>query len=90
VKRSVTRHQAIIRHEHEKLVRLSRAFGHVYATDDGRLVLDYIVQQLCRTDQPGVHDNPLQTYHRLGKRDVGLAVMRLIEGVTQEPEIDNE
>lgn len=65
--------------KHQELARVVQAFKRTYATDEGRIALNYVIHGLCKTDsRTNVTHDTHQTYLNLGKRDVGLAVLELI------------
>ena len=64
-----------------RMQEVSKAMKNVYATPDGRMVLEHIMTELCRIDVP-FRGSGLQTEHSLIARaeqfDIGYEVHRLI------------
>jgi len=63
----------------EAHVEMKRKYARVYETEDGRKVLDDIINQHCRFDDFTFNPvNPIETYGNAARRDVGLAIRKMI------------
>lgn len=68
-------------------IELERAHGvhtdfrAVQQTPEGRRVLDHIMNQICGLNAATLlGDTPQKTAHMVGRRDVGVEILRTIEG----------
>ena len=73
----------------EEQARIIQCFKRVYATEEGREALDYIIHGICHVDSRQiVSADSHQTYVNLGKRDVGLSILQIINAPADETKIE--
>lgn len=73
----------------EDMEVIAEAYRHVFSSAEGRIVLDHIVQRLCGVDNNLFVASDHGLAYNLARRDVGLEIARLAEGLTgrKTPEV---
>lgn len=69
---------------------MARLFRRVFGTAEGMVVLDHIVNDMCRVDDINLVADPLLIVDQNARRNVGIAIARLVLAPfedAQKPEV---
>jgi len=72
----------------EVLAEYKRRFRRLFGSDEGKRVLEFIVNNICDKDGDLLHQEDRITAYRIGKRDVARSILSLLENEeTNEVEV---
>lgn len=88
MKKPMTAAQRALAYRAEAAEVMQMRFGRVFGSDDGQMVLAYILNVIGRVDNNLKCPIPTDTYYLLGRRDAALDINRLAQGIAPQSEGD--